>query len=1226
MRQEVMFTACPRGRTGDGLELSVFIAPRLDPQDDGHVLATFPDFLDWPSVVSSIAWQVSVAGTVHEAQVASDPPEPALWTALFNDQTLVRPPEFPDYAQHLWLSYPAGNLAGFVESLYQNIAVNFPTQFPQVSDLLNTDIPGMAHLDPEGQDNRHVLRRRLENELRDGNARALPPGPLDVEFDSFQLWNFHQPGNLALGVEQPEFDFHEVVGFCSEQFGLLRRLGLVVDLTVPATPQPGGVSVQVLPEFDSATPNHVAVLPITECVIGADSFVAANRTPAEIVDGQLPLDKPDYRLVQVDVDGAVLNLITLARNLHQAASHTSLDTPDHEAVPALRSGGLAVVHAGMAQQLVRHVDVGGELNAAREADAEIELFAEDIWRGTRFDVIDGVTGLWRSLQKREGSYEFLSALLTEQISEEAAIIETPSSRDEDDPAADDQFLYQGESLTRWDGWSLAAPRPGRTLLNQDQVGDAPNDPPEEFPLAMSFAATPASLPRLRFGVRYRMRARAVDLAGNSLAPETTDTSHATAPAPYLRYEPVQAPFVLPRHPRQEGDSVEHVVLRSNFDTDPEQNAERHIAPPRTAQRTAEEHGRYDTDTGLDPAVYAEIVAREAQSFADPSYGGGISENDPNAYDQPRFPDVPLPLLYLPDPLARGVSFHRESDDEVLVSFEHGDGWPSALPVRLVVEEGDGLLEIIEADQERIVRVGLPKAETLRVPYSCYVDDEALDVSAIWALMESAPGVTDDDLKQWRDFAHRGRLWMLTPSRTMTLVHAVRQPLKTPEFVNPGITRQSGSTLAQLIGGMTFSRKSTSRVDVRARWTDPVDRGAGGGAAAPDPFDQDHEQWLEVPLVPPDTGGSGEDSNPLGVRHEFGDTKHHVVTYRLFATSAFSEYFEEGPFTRHSIEDAVLDVPSSARPPAPKVLYVIPTHRWSSGGGGLSLSSIGEGGGLRVYLDRPFFQSGVGELLGVVLAPSPSNIPDTLAPYVTRWGFDPIRAATDLPGAAPQPQHFPLAAEDGVGTDRILDENDLLVDVAGHDVGYDAERDLWYCDIEVDSGEAEWPFIRLALASYQPSSVGDLHLSRVVLADIVQLTPDRSATIGLASPGSRDVQVSFVAPLPPREGPGTSVTARLERHLPDVEDEILGWEQVSGANTEIELRPVADLRGSTAWNGSLPLPPRSRPGHDELRIVIEEWQLLRHNPERSRRSRRSSDDIERRLVFHDIVDVSPLISR
>jgi hypothetical protein len=68
--------------------------------------------------------------------------------------------------------------------------------------------------------------------------------------------------------------------------------------------------------------------------------------------------------------------------------------------------------------------------------------------------------------------------------------------------------------------------------------------------------------------------------------------------------------------------------------------------------------------------------------------------------------------------------------------------------------------------------------------------------------------------------------------------------------------------------------------------------------------------------------------------------------------------------------------------------------------------------------------------------------------------------------------------------------EFLVDIAPHDVFYDPDRQLWYCDIEVTWGASYYPFIRLALARYQPTSVPGAHLSKVVLADFMPLVSDR----------------------------------------------------------------------------------------------------------------------------------------
>ena len=83
---------------------------------------------------------------------------------------------------------------------------------------------------------------------------------------------------------------------------------------------------------------------------------------------------------------------------------------------------------------------------------------------------------------------------------------------------------------------------------------------------------------------------------------------------------------------------------------------------------------------------------------------------------------------------------------------------------------------------------------------------------------------------------------------------------------------------------------------------------------------------------------------------------------------------------------MLDILSTAQPEAPKVLYVIPTFKWESTPQGHKRV----GGGLRVYLDRPWYSSGDGEQLAVVLYPNAkANLPEKAKPFVTQWGLDPL---------------------------------------------------------------------------------------------------------------------------------------------------------------------------------------------------------------------------------------------
>jgi hypothetical protein len=210
-----------------------------------------------------------------------------------------------------------------------------------------------------------------------------------------------------------------------------------------------------------------------------------------------------------------------------------------------------------------------------------------------------------------------------------------------------------------------------------------------------------------------------------------------------------------------------------------------------------------------------------------------------------------------------------------------------------------------------------------------------------------------------------------------------------------------------------------------------------------------------------------------------------------------------------------------------VLYVVPTFGWTRTiGDDGTQRSWRRGGGLRVYLDRPWNTTGYGEMLAVVLpspgfAGDPNSQPEGM-PYkhaVTQWGSDPIWGSPPIAGVAPKPRDFPLArfGPDASGSwlprDAPKTEADQApgpfgtlplplpgrppserFELAPHDVFFDEERELWYADIEIDMGRAYWPFVRLALARFQPTSVEGAHLSDVVLADVMQLTAHRWLTL------------------------------------------------------------------------------------------------------------------------------------
>jgi hypothetical protein len=351
-----------------------------------------------------------------------------------------------------------------------------------------------------------------------------------------------------------------------------------------------------------------------------------------------------------------------------------------------------------------------------------------------------------------------------------------------------------------------------------------------------------------------------------------------------------------------------------------------------------------------------------------------------------------------------------------------------------------------------------------------------------------------------------------------------------------------------------------------------------------------------------------------------------------------------PITRSSVGAPVqqrqmqVTVPSSARPLPPEVAWVMPTFRWE-GPSGNDRRSTRFGGGLRIYLERPWWSSGIGEELAVVLRPdgAPGSAADDL---VSQWALDATTTGSDLPQASGRLRRFPAAAaftnRDGLARGVVLAEFAAQVDVARYPVGrhdrrgvptgYDAQRDLWFVDIDVDPGTAYRPFLRLALARYQPQSAVDLQLSPVVLVDVVQLEPNRIATMSIRDSQTSDSTLTLGLRGPSYAsnevgaGPGRAV-AILERYVGggrvDKSADSAAWEEV----TQVALSGRAS-GGQGTWTGTLRVPRRRETGR--YRVVIEQYELVRTDgrptPFASLTAEQKRESIAPRLVHQDILAV------
>lgn len=1249
-----------------------------------------------------------------------------LWKALFKPELFVRPFAFQDFSDNRVLSFDTVGIEAKIRDLYAKVAAATSGQMPTVSDFLDDPdwqdlIQAVSELDRRYYDEKTRLRnpaRHFEDFLETGLHQRSATAEI---FSKLQL--FHTPATPAqekihtrtddpriearwLEHQRPalpdkadlakEIDFHQVVAAMNQYPTLLRRFGFVVDLVLEATQFPvvpdAPLSTEVEhPPGSLQIPATPSVSPVTHAGLSDQHFQpVSNPTLAssefQVKEGLLALPPLKFRLLQTDVDGAGLKLMNFARSLaRKAPGNERVDSVtrfEKEAgTPSLRTAGLMLVHrqrgstlehrfqTNLSKNLTTEMIFQGQSNASPP-----ELWAEDLVRGFRFDVWDADTGVWRSLCQRTATYDVdgTQVVVTPENPEEGTV--RMAATKSPDPASNPKVTYLHEAVVSWTGWSLAAPPPGRAILPDDQVDKNTTETEPELPPGMSFKtnfkALPSSLPRLRFGRRYRMRGRVVDLAGNSLPPRESDYGPeppVSEAQPFLRYEPITAPVIALVRPEngttekpKEGESMERIAIRSFNDTPADntvpttQSSRRFAVPPQASARDAEYHGMLDAGGRVDPTTFNLLANQKDFDATDPA--AALQEEkiptqgplDPSPIDTVYAVYLDgRSLTYLPDPLAREVAVrffgHPEiSENEILtIPLYPGSSWPEAQPFKIQVHEDPGAKPNFE-ETTRTLRIPIPKAIKAKVRLSMKPSEEALKSRlGIWQWL------SQPDQEAKLKLTLNGQHWMLTPWRTLEIVHAVQRPLISPEFVKHVINRGYRSTSAQPRFLATCSLKSTDRLDLLAEWHEPVDDPDDPESVAK-PADRNRgDTAFSVKITDPSSysmkhqgnprGGFAEHTIPaedvIGVGmpgddrvtpkvHEFHDTRYRRIEYWLDATSRFREFlppsllFDSDPQNPSPTDQhikvtgprLVTWVPNSAPPPAPKVLYVVPTFNWvrTSNEQG-NRTSWRRGGGLRVYLDRPWMASGYGEMLAVVLPPAsfagdPENEPkgSPLKNFVTQWANDPIWLSPFVSGIAPSRSAFPLArtAPDPSGswlpTHAPQTESDQpsgafqvtglrppgvpysgsTVELAPHDVHYDDERQLWYCDIEINQGASYWPFIRLALARYQPVSISGAHLSEVVLADFMQLTADRWLHVNRTDqPGKRKVVVygmtysdsaghreashapsfSVVNPFtgvvetrtPAEVAQKSSVEIWVER-LNEARGEDFGWERVAGA--------------------------------------------------------------------------------
>ena len=1018
-------------------------------------------------------------------------------------------------------------------------------------------------------------------------------------------------------------------------------LGIAVELEVNLPVNP--VSVRVHTNYDNGIDRRAVDFVMATT---SDFWAKPNPDPklTEQQGGFLRLAEQGGFLSIVDVLSTADRLRDLDERLPGGSG----------ALPALRTRALTLVRPDLVVAFRNHTErqwaIEADINDALITGQPVPIFAEDVTIGHRIDVTEprAKEHVWRSLFQRQpdaAGYHFprdpnldldpepdegwtTTTLVTELVE----TFEEPKD-DVDDPFVPRAMRRLDDQLYRWDGWSGAVRPPGSAVDGTGAIAPAqPTVPPKDDPVqfAANYEVVPGSLPRLRFGQQYLMRARCVDLSGDSRSLATVEPQSALPPVEtFGRLEPIPAPQVVRHLPRPipgVGDDALAIVLRSDYDVDDAtvQTQERLMFPAQVGQDLCELHDQ--PNGGADPGSYALLAARDARDPDDPWQVDPVT-GEPIARGRRR-----QPVRYLSDPLVgRLRAFHHGENSEHLVPLQ--GTWPTVDAARLEVVAGSTPTEITPDDVTDL-RVAVAKADIHTVDLSYAPAEGGVEQFGLWHQLDDADQVA------LRPTIENGGHWMFSPRAPVQLVHAVRRPLLAPRVLDWQACREDHSTGVTYTTKVEIERRSTGRLTLDARWVDLVDdvRADGpesrrGGAA------------LGRFLTPRDVA-SPATFEIAEHRAELGDTRRHAATIDLEAFSSFSAYFTEertgaittAPkvidrrgFAKATVQvttadgttaaegvDYIVDhargaiaarergrlddgaevtvryVPlpvsrtsdepdiepfeflflSTSAPPPPTVVEVVPAfarERLTVGVDGDSEHVVvHDGGVLRIYFARPWNVSGDGEDLAILLERSPAAVPE--ASCISR---DPIVGGTTTPLTA---ESFPRRV-------AVAESPDGVHDLAVHTVEYDLESKRWFADVAVSTPMYR-PFLRLVLARYQVDSIPGQELSSPVTLDPIRLGVSRTVSVRAA-----DVADSFEVTVTGPDHGGMSAddgtAALLANEL------VVTHQRVDATIVDPDLRWRVDVStvaltrvangAAGRWTGTIAAPADGSP----RRLLIEE---------------------------------------
>jgi hypothetical protein len=1204
----LIITPMPRGIANGKLRLSVYFAPRLR---EGGGLNSYPAFANWTQNV--IDWPLEMSVFINGTQVGPSDVTPVplggmalnpdAWDAIFGPTIGVQPANFVDRSGANVLGMDAAQLSSYVEQIVSALAQNNGT--PLTKGALQSAFP-------------------------------------DLTAFAQSVADYHgQVGNGLEAAGASSYDFHSILRMLTAHPALLRVLGLVRDVEV--TLPPGPLSTLWV-RTNWAT--EVGAAPQHEVPLRYD-FTSGGSSALREGDFLRLGDVEVYAVNQVELGQAARELAGLVKDIvdPEVPSSSLVEIPAfvETGIGIIQRDTAAILMARFARQ--RNIEDGID-NYVRGITATAPVvIPEDYTSGYRIDVRTTApqTSVFRSLHQRTtaAGYEFPAdpaltivpppdegwstvALSTDGTAElSAPFITVPFGEVNKRERTDNTAWRAADQFVVWGGWSLSTPKPSRSTTG-DGTAEARDDsrsvPEISAELEVNYRHISGTLPVLRYGTTYQLRARCVDFGGRG--PELADNGPAgttSPPVTFGRLTPVAPPTVVRRSSRPDpgvGDMPDTLVIKSELNQLPATilAASRFLFPPAVNQSLVERHGL--PNGGNDPAAYTDLAARDATSLAaqvlaDPETDEPVAGAAIVAGQVTPGPLQPA-IGYLPDPVATTVAFHGlPQQGTANVEMDYGT-WPTYTAVLLDLR--GGTTAPVTAPATQVVTTFLPPGTTTTCRVSHAPDASLVDHMKAYQLADPAPG------SALEVGMLAGRNEAITPSRTITLVHAVRVPIVPPSFpVSVPATRTAiGQTTATIEGTVGVHRATTDHLAFRVEWTDPVDR-----LDEPAPGTTTGKMFVADVTVDETGAATTAVVGPMTI--DLGDTKRRDLIMSSEAFCRYSRYFTEEkaqflttgstlvlntkgisapslvvtkdltgdayvegtdytvdakagsirflaanamikcrfiplPVSRRSAESTVSKSVSVAvpnsTPPAPPVVHSIVPA--------FQRTITSTRSRIKVVHD--------GRVVRVALERPwySSGAHEALAVATgagfTQWGRDPLSiggTATSMPARTA----FSLSTETRAAVDGLFD-------VASHGVTFDPTRGMWISDILVNATFGYRPWVQLHLARYQSLAVEGAHVSTTVATEPIRLGERRTVTVERLKNSRVSVKVTG------RDN-NNRMKVTLQRSDKAIKDPLLRWTDVSSAFlTRTGTRPRAVHSGKVSTKPS-----------GTLRLVIEDFERV-----------------------------------